>query len=246
MTNKKTTVNYSGSAFTDAAQAPRPVLRRSLPAQVQEILRSEIMTGVWTPGARLSEIALCERFGVSRTPLREALKGLEAEGLLHVFPNRGAVVAEVTIADIEDKMRVLKALEVLAVEIVCEAATEEELAALGELDRQLTETFVRARKLNDARDFYFGNYSFHQAIVEASHNATLIDLHRHLHRHLQRVRHLVGLTEGDQPAGVEDHHEIVAALTERDADRARGVMARHLDLVLHLLLAAMKAQGHAR
>lgn len=246
MTDKKSTVNYLGSAITDATQSPRTVLRRSLPAQVQDILRSEIMTGVWAPGERLGEVALCERFGVSRTPLREALKGLEAEGLLHVFPNRGAVVSEVTIADIEDKMRVLKALEVLAVEIVCEAATDEELATISDMDSQLTETFMRARKLKDVRDFYFGNYSFHQAIVEASHNATLIDMHRHLHRHLQRVRHLAGLTEGDQPVGVEDHHEIVEALTARDAPRARSVMARHLDLVLQRLLAAMQAQGHAR
>lgn len=216
------------------------IQRASLPAQVQEILRAEIITGVWAPGSRLPEVALCERFGVSRTPLREALKALESEGLLNLYPSRGAIVADVTIADIEDKMRVLGALESLAVEIACEVASDEEIRGILDIHADLRETFKRSKRLNDTRDFYSGNFGFHQALVEASHNATLIDMHRHLHRHVQRVRHLVGLIDDDSTEGMEGHERVVAALEVRDGRAAREAMSSHMAVVRDRLITVMR------
>lgn len=224
-----------------AASKTRTIQRASLPAQVQEMLREEIVTGVWEPGVRLPEIALCERFGVSRTPLREALKALETEGLLNLYPSRGAIVADVTIKDIEDKMRVLRVLEGLAVEIACEVATNEEIEAISRIQEGLQETYQRSRRLDNARDFYSGNFGFHQALVEASHNDTLIEMHHHLHRHVQRVRHFVGLID-DGSQGMAAHEQIVAALRERNANAAKTAMSNHMRTVEDRLISRLKKE----
>lgn len=235
----------SGKKAASPASKTRTIQRASLPAQVQEILREEIVTGVWEPGARLPEIALCERFGVSRTPLREALKALESEGLLNLYPSRGAIVADVTLKDIEDKMRVLRALEALAVEIACEVATDEEIAAIADIQEGLLETFQRTRRQKDTRDFYSGNFGFHQALVEASHNDTLIEMHRHLHRHVQRVRHFVGLLN-ESSEGMEGHEMVVSALKARDGEAAKIAMSSHMRTVEDRLIGSLQKTRSAK
>lgn len=219
----------------------RTVNRASLPVQVQEILREEIITGVWEPGKRLPEMALCERFGVSRTPLREALKALEAEGLLKLYPSRGAIVTDVTITDMKDKMRILQALETLAVEIACEVATPQEVKSIIAVHEALWETHKRSRKLSDTRDFYLGNFHFHQLLVAASHNDTLIEMHRNLHRHVQRIRHLVGLFD-ETDEGMVEHERIVTALKKRDSESARSATSEHMQSVAKRMIDTMREQ----
>lgn len=227
-------------------ESTQQIQRTPLPAQVLEILRTEIVTGIWEPGVRLPEVALCERFGVSRTPLREAFKALEAEGLVNLLPNRGAIVTPVTLADIEEKLQVLRALEMLAIALACDVATDAEVKAITTLNDGLAESVQRPKKSRDGREFYFGNFDFHQAIADASHNATLIAMHRFLHRHIQRVRHLTGLPKRLGAAGLDDHEKIVAALNARDARKAQAAIGAHFDLIRERLVAAMTNGENAR
>ena len=221
-----------------APNAPK-IRRDSLPDQVQEILREEIVSGVWLPGVRLPEIALSERFGVSRTPLREALKVLESEGLLQLKPHQGAIVTEVTVKDIEDKMRVLCVLEALAIEIACVAAKPDEIEAITRLQEGLLAAFQHPKRDRNTHDFYLGNFGFHQAIVAASHNETLIDMHRYLHHHVQRARLLVNCLD-DSDNGMAEHDRVASALKARDADAAKTAMAEHMATVGRRLIEALR------
>lgn len=223
------------------SQGPK-IRRDSLPDQVQEILREEIVSGVWLPGVRLPEIALSERFGVSRTPLREALKVLESEGLLQLKPHQGAIVADITVNDIEDKLRVLCALEALAVEIACAVAKPDEIDAIVGLQKGLLETFQHLPHDKNMHDFFLGNFNFHQAIVAASHNPTLIEMHRYLHRHIQRARLLTNFLD-DSDTGMAEHDRVATALTARDATEAKIAMTIHMGNVGSRLIEALRKES---
>ena len=119
------------------AEGPSRIVRHPLPLQVVARLRQEIVAGEWAPGERVTEQLLTERYGVSRTPLREALKTVEAEGLLVLLPNRGAVITEPTLEDTEDKLRVLGTLEVMAAGLACLRASNAEIAALEKLHKRM-------------------------------------------------------------------------------------------------------------
>ena len=138
------------------------VVRRPLPAQVASRLRAEIVSGHWAPGQRLSEIKLCTRFNVSRTPLRQSFKVLEAEGLLTLLPNRGAVVTEPTLDGVDEKLTVLGGLEALACQLVCERASDKELRLLNALH----ETMMEAYADRDVENYYQLNDRIHGGIVE--------------------------------------------------------------------------------
>src|SRR5258706_9125934 len=102
----------------------------SLQARALDRLRDEIVNGVWKPGERLQERTLCERFGISRSPLREAYQVLAAEGLLELPRNRGAIVASPSLSDVLQHHVLLEALEVVAIELVCDNASDAEIAAI--------------------------------------------------------------------------------------------------------------------
>lgn len=220
----------------------RQIQRASLPAQLQEVLRGEIIAGIWEPGQRLPEVALCKRFGVSRTPLREALKALESERMLDLIPGRGATVTAISSEDVTDKMRVLRELEALAVELACEVATTAEIDEIQTLHQNLLETFRHSHGSNDARGFYVKNAAFHRAIVKASHNETLIDMHQHLHRHVERFRHRAGFFD-DTASGMEGHHRIVVALGLRDAVAGKQAMSNHIAIIEKQLIEILQRRS---
>ena len=147
-------------------------------------LRQEILTGKLKPGERLMEIHLANKLGVSRTPIREAIRKLELEGLVIMIPRRGAEVAQITLKNLKDVMEVRRALDVLAIELACERMAQEELDALY----QACEHFSDAVKTKDTRMLAEADVAFHDQIVLSTGNARLIQLVSNLSEQMYRYR----------------------------------------------------------
>lgn len=207
-----------------AAGGSSPIPRRSLQEEIASRLRSEIVEGVWPPGSRLQERVLCERYGVSRSPLRETFQVMAKEGLLELLPGRGAVVTRPTMTDALENAEVLTALEHLAIRLACERASDEQLDEIQQLHAQMRECNER----HDIARYYELNNVVHRAIVAASNNAALIAVHDGVQRHITRLQNLSGALEAVTDNSFTEHEEFVEALLARDAERAGRSLQAHL------------------
>jgi len=143
------------------------IQRSSLQAEVANRLRNEIVEGHWRPGTRLQERLLCERYGISRSPLREAYQALIAEGLIEASPNRGAVVTVPTPSTILQNFELLRALELLAVRLACRCASDGDLQRVVALEERMS----NAAAAEQLHDFHRLNNEVHRLIVLVSGNA---------------------------------------------------------------------------
>jgi DNA-binding GntR family transcriptional regulator len=203
---------------------PQPIGRTALAVEVTDQLRQMILEGGLEPGEKIQEKLLTEQFGVSRTPLREALKVLASEGLLDLIPNRGAVISRQTAEESREIFPVLAALEGLAGELAAQDATAAELAEIGRLTGALRQSY-------DARDrprYFATNLEIHKRIIAAAKNATLARSHTLLAHRAQRARYQANLTEQRWAAAVAEHEEIAAILKARDSARAGTLMKAHI------------------
>ncbi|MCP1365669.1 GntR family transcriptional regulator, partial [Halomonas sp. BBD48] len=160
------------------------IKQNTLHGEVATRIRSMIDEGTLTPGSRVPEKQLCEQFGVSRTPLREALKVLASEGFVELLPNRGARVAKLTRDTLQNTFEVMSSLEGLSGELACERITETELDDIEALHRQM----VTHYKNGDMREYLLVNQQIHEALVVASNNAVLIEVYKNLNQRVRRVR----------------------------------------------------------
>lgn len=216
-----------------ARRTRRPTLSpRTLPRQIVEIVRHEIVTGRWAPGERLPSSVLEERFGVSHIPIREVFKMLEGEGFLRLEPNRAAVVTEPTVEDTEGKLQVLDALEMLAVELACMKAPDGALRQIADLHERMETCYRRG----DAAGFHRLNLEIHRAIVDASGNWSLAGVYEAMGRHVARARALAHLGEQLPDDSLAQHRRLVEALLARDLPAAREAMREHRATVHRLLL----------
>lgn len=200
------------------------IVRRSLHDEVVERLRDMIVGGLLEEGERLREKKLCERFGISRTPLREALKVLTSEGLLELLPNRGARVTRLSLSDLEDMFEVMSALECLAGELSCKHITDEEVEAI----RQLHDTMLRYYRRNDFLNMFKIDQEIHKSIVAASRNETLQGVYESLAGRMRRARFKGARRDAGQQALMDDHIEMVEALSERNGALLGQIMRRHI------------------
>ncbi|HLT59280.1 MAG: GntR family transcriptional regulator [Limnochordales bacterium] len=192
-------------------------------AMVYEMVREWIAAGQLRPGERLSEEDLARRAGVSRTPVREALKRLEAEGFVQVIPYRGVVVAEPSADEVADLCVVRDALEALAARLAAQSATDLELAALEEINDEFEAAVARG----DMQAMVDANLAFHEAIWRASRNRFLTQQLRQLRdRILSRQSTTLTIADRRQ-AAVHEHRLILQALKDRDPDRAAAAACRH-------------------
>lgn len=198
--------------------------RRSLQDEIASRLRSEIVEGVWPPGSRLQERVLCERYGVSRSPLRETFQIMAKEGLLELLPGRGAVVTRPTMTDAVENAEVLTALESLAISLACRRASDQQLDHVRRLHAQMRE----CNEQHDIARYYELNNSVHRAIVAASNNAALIAVHDGVQRHITRLQNLSGALEAVTDNSFREHEEFVEALLARDAEKACRALESHL------------------
>ena len=213
--------------------------RRALVDKLASQLHARVLSGELPSGTRLRQEALAEEFGVSRTPVREALRKLQAGGLVELQPNRGAVVRGLSPTEIRDAYEVRAALEALAAGLAAERANREQLQRLGnaqaEFRAALEQTVARRQGgrevgAREIRRWGHANDEFHQTIHEASGNdvlvSTLAQLHRNFPRDLSRL--VISESTTMLETNVREHKEILEALTRHDAAAASELMHRHV------------------
>ncbi|MFV0528371.1 MAG: GntR family transcriptional regulator [Lachnospiraceae bacterium] len=184
---------------------------------VFKAIRQAILRGELKPGERLMEIALAEKLGVSRTPIREAMRKLEREGLVVMIPRRGAQVANITEKDLNDVLEVRMALENMAIEKACRLITEEQTQALYEA----MQTFEETMKEGDLTKLAQADVDFHEIIYEASDNKRLIQLLNELREQIYRYRIEYLKDEETRNTLAKEHIVIYEAIRVRDVKKAQ-------------------------
>jgi DNA-binding GntR family transcriptional regulator len=203
---------------------PDLIGRTALAVEITNRLRHMILEGQLQPGEKIREKILTEQFGVSRTPLREALKVLAAEGLLELIPHRGTLVTKQSDAEISEVFQVLAALEGLAGELAARNASEENLNEI----RAMTEELRRSYEEADRPTYFRINQNIHKALLNTAGNETLVKAHELLAHRVQRARYQANLTPARWRAAVEEHEAITEALCNRDAKKTAELMKDHL------------------
>lgn len=225
------------------APRPRARLSRRIPfaRQVADTLRDMIIRGEMPPGGRIVERALSEQLKVSRTPLREALKLLEAEGLIEISQNKGARIMSFTPSEAQNLFEVIAGLESLAAEL---AATRIDAAGLAALDDM--HALMRAHYDRREKDPYFAlNSAIHDTIVGASGNPILVATHANLMLRARRGRYMAILDPLRWQESVAEHDAVMAALHARDPERARQIWQRHLLRTGETVCSVLKGEpGH--
>ncbi|MCC5983374.1 MAG: GntR family transcriptional regulator [Rhodobacteraceae bacterium] len=210
------------------------ISHRSLHDELVERLREMIMTGTLRAGARVEERELCERFGVSRTPLREALKVLATEGYVTLVPRRGAWVAALSENDLKEAFPIMAALEALAGEMACANATDAEIEHIDRLTHEMAEHHRAGR-----REAYFElNQKIHLAIAEAARNPTLWRMQRSLDGRVRRGRYQANISSSRWEQAMDEHIRIASALRARDGARTGELLRLHLQNKLRALRAS--------
>jgi DNA-binding GntR family transcriptional regulator len=207
---------------SSATETPKPDRPRY--DDVVSGIRDLIVEGDLPAGERISERALCDRFGVSRTPLREALKVLASEGLVELTPNRGARVIRLTERDAEEMFEVMGTLEGLAGELAANRITDEALAELKALHYQMA--LHQARR--ELMPYFRLNQEIHRKIFEISGNGTLIAVYRGLAGRIRRPRYLANIAEPRWAEALKEHEAILAALEARDGPLLGRILKDHL------------------
>ena len=223
---------------TVGAVAETETERRALVDQLASDLQRRVLSGEIPAGARLRQSALAAEFGVSRTPIREALRKLQAGGLVELQPHRGALVRGLSSREIRDAYEVRAELEALAAELAATRIRHDQLDRLRDAQRQFGEALARtlaARESGDDGARLAGvwgpaNDQFHQLIQEAAGNVVLAATLAHLHRSFPRDLTKIVLSENTPllRENVREHEEIVEALENGDSAAARERMRRHV------------------
>ncbi|MCB1547143.1 MAG: GntR family transcriptional regulator [Hyphomicrobiaceae bacterium] len=206
------------------AATREPIARRSLHDELLQRLRELIVEGALVPGAKVPERELCEQFAVSRTPMREALKVLAAEGLVVLMPNRGATVSELTRAELEEVFPVMGSLEALAGRLAAEHIEDGEIADI----RRLHERMVRHYQSGELKAYFRVNQEIHERILDAARNPTLAKLYRGLAGRVRRARYIANMSPERWRQAVIEHEAILAALSARDGRRLARLLESHL------------------
>lgn len=188
-------------------------------------LRQAILTGDLKPGERLMEMHLASKLGVSRTPIREAIRKLELEGLVTMIPRRGAEVAQITEKSMNDVLEVRRAMDVLCVELACERISEEELNQL----KAACEYFEQMTKTQDVKKIALADVALHDIILQATGNRRLIQLVNNLSEQMYRYRYEYLKDFSQHERLVEEHRIIYESLVNKDKDTAQEAAMTHID-----------------
>ena len=188
-------------------------------------LRQAILRGELKPGERLMEIQLANKLGVSRTPIREALRKLELEGLVNMVPRKGAEVADITEKSLRDVLEVRKALEELSVQLACEKITEEEIEEL----KRVAERFKDTLDDQDVTKIAEADVAFHDVIYTATDNQKLILLLNNLREQMYRYRVEYLKKEEAYPQLIAEHEELIDNSSKENKEEATRIMCEHID-----------------
>lgn len=199
---------------------------QSLHEEVLTRLRDYIVEGKIPDGARVPEKQLCELFGISRTPLREALKVLASEGLIDLLPNRGARVRPLDQGEIRELFELMGGIEALAGRLACERITETEFLRIEEIHHQMYSHYLR----KDLSKYFKCNQDIHRMIVEASRNNALKATYLSLADRLRRLRYSANLDRHRDRWGeaMREHEAILDALRRRSSQELSDILFNHL------------------
>lgn len=192
---------------------------------VFQTLRNAILKGELKPGERLMEIQLAQRLGVSRTPVREAIRKLELEGLAIMIPRRGAIVADITVKDLEDVLEVRTSLEELAVRKACDFITEEQLREL----KKAAAEFKKSVESENLLDCVEADMAFHEIIYNATGNDRLQQMLKNLREQMYRYRLEYLKDKRLHRLLVEEHDTIRRAIKKKDKEKAGAAMKNHIE-----------------
>jgi DNA-binding GntR family transcriptional regulator len=202
--------------------------RRTLHDEVVTRVRDMIIEGELATGSRVNESELGRRLGVSRTPLREALKTLAGEGLIELVPARGAVVRRFGLDDVRHMLETIKALEGYAATVGVGRASDNEIRAI--LDQH--DHMLKLYAARDRLSYYKLNQAIHTAIVALAHNPSLLELHTTMQSRLKRIRYIGNSAPEKWADAVAEHERMSAALAARDGPALAAIMAEHMDKTL--------------
>jgi len=220
----ETSMNAHEAPSRDVVEVARS--SGTLHGELLAALRDFIVEGHLEDGARIPERALCERFSISRTPLREALKVLAAEGLIELLPNRGARVRALSAADLHEVFDVMGGLESLAGRLACERITDAEFAEIERVHHEMYHFYLR----RDIHGYFRCNQAIHQMIVAAAGNALLASTYAGLAGRIRRVRYAANLAKDRDRLGeaMREHEAILDALRRRAGSELSDILFLHL------------------
>lgn len=217
------------------------IARLGLHEQVANRLRTMLVEGRIQPGAKLNERELCEQLRVSRTPLREAIKLLAAEGLVDLLPNRGAVAVKLGEADVRNAFELLAHLEGLSGDLAAQRITDAELAEIRALHYEMLACFARS----DLSGYYRINALIHAAINQAAANPVLTKTYREINARVQALRFRTNQDGAKWKQAVKEHEQMVQALDARDSEAMRSILVLHLQHKRDSVLENLRAGSDA-
>jgi DNA-binding GntR family transcriptional regulator len=205
---------------SEVARIERPTLHNVVVSRIRDM----IIEGQLPTGVRIHEGRVGEQLGVSRTPLREALKVLANEGLVELIPNRGATVRKLTAKEVRDMLDVLATLEELAGSLTCQNASDADIQEVRRLHDEMLQFYSAHNRL----EYFKRNQQIHSALISLSGNASLAMVHDILQSRMKQIRYLGHRTEDQWAAAVADHEDMIGALEARDGQRLSNAMVTHL------------------
>ena len=215
------------------------IVRAPLHVQVAERLRVGIDSGELAPGARLNEVELCNDMGVSRTPLREAIRSLATEGLVELQPNRGAIVSVVSSEDVTEILPIMASLEGLGGRLAAVNMKSEKILQVRNIHNQMISHY----RIGAVDDYFETNRLIHELITEGSGNQTLVDTINNLSAKVRRARFSAHMTQESWAKAVAEHEEMIDALESRDSNRLESVLIQHIETKRATIIGAIKDAG---
>ncbi len=216
--------------------------RAALHQQVAKRLRQMLVEGRIAPGAKLNERELTEVLQVSRTPLREAIKMLAAEGLVELLPNRGAIAVALSETDVRNTFEVMAGLEALSGELAAQRITAQELAEIKAMQFEMMAAYTR----RDLSNYYRLNALIHSAINAAAKNPVLAVTYNQVNARLQALRFRSNQDDEKWERAAKDHEKMIQALTARDASAMREILLTHLFKKRDVVLEQLRRDAEAR
>lgn len=214
----------------------KPIERhQTLREKILETIRDAILKGSLKPGERVSEPELAERFGISRTPIREAFRQLESEGYLEVIPRKGAVVASLSERDIEEFYAIKIILEGFAARMAADNLTAKDIERLETINERLQQI----AKEGDVKNFFRVHNEFHEVFIKAAGNEKLYEMVSQLVMRFKRLR-LASLSQpGRMEISVEEHRNMIQAFRNHDGERADSIVRHAATIGAGVLIQSM-------
>ena len=203
----------------------KPIERGNLHDEVATVLRDMIMQDELPPGTRIPENDLCVQLGISRTPLREAIRVLASEGLVKPLPRRGAIVAMPDPDEIQGLFYAIGAIESFSARLACINLTSAEIDGILKLHNRLVQLHTNDK---GNKEYFRVNLAIHQAIVRGAGNKFLAELHESLSARILRARFFVNMPQAAWNRAIKEHEQIAAAIKKRDAPRLSELLVLHM------------------